>query len=81
MLAALGEQRAAALGLVSMGATACSGLLIDAEEAALDEGMREFGRAFHTIQAERVPTRSVFDLQNFYYNVWKLRATPRSRAW
>ena len=79
--AALGEERSAALGLLAMGSHACGGLLGDEEEAGLEAGMREFGRAFHTIQAEQVPGRSVFDLQNYYYNVWKLRSTPRSRAW
>lgn len=134
--ATLGEERAAAMGLLAMGAGACP--LTAEDEAALEAGMLEFGREFHTIRLELVPTRSVFDLQvtaaplagggggrrprqmrrrrhrlrsvhacprpswypvaaaghtapqlaasclcaqNFYYNVWKLRATQRSRDW
>lgn len=67
--AALGRERSAALGLLSMGCAAFGGLLNETEEAALEAGMREFGRAFHTIQAELLPGRSVFDLQNYYFNV------------
>ena len=78
---ALGPQRAAALGLLSAGAAACAGLLGGGEEAALEAGMREFGRAFHTIRAELLPGRTPFDLHNYYYNVWKLRATPAAAAW
>ncbi|KAL4458270.1 hypothetical protein ABPG75_013135 [Micractinium tetrahymenae] len=75
----LGEERAAAMGLLSMGSGACS--LTAEEEAGLEAGMLEFGREFHTIRLEHVPTRSVFDLQNYYFNVWKLQATQRSKDW
>ena len=77
----LGDERAAAMGLLAMGASAHAGLLSSEEEAALEAGMREHGRAFHAIQKEFVPRVRVPDLQNYYFNVWKLRATPRSRAW
>lgn len=77
----LGEERSAALGLLAMGSDAHQGLLSDEEEATLEAGMREFGRAFHTIQLENVPSRTVFELIDYYYNVWKLHRTPRSRAW
>lgn len=79
--ASLGPHRAAALGLLSCGADALRGLLSEGEEAALEAGMREFGRAFHTIRAELLPGRTPFDLHNYYYNVWKLRATPAAAAW
>lgn len=59
--AVLGDERAAAVGLLSMGSTAYS--LTAEEEAALEAGMREFGRDFRTIRLEHVPTRSVHDLQ------------------
>ena len=67
--AALGPERAAPMGLLSCGAAACCALLNETEEAALEAGMREFGRAFHTIRAELLPGRTVFELQNYYYNV------------
>ncbi|PRW59696.1 hypothetical protein C2E21_1393 [Chlorella sorokiniana] len=79
--AALGAERAAAMGVLSSGAAAFSQLLNDTEEAAFEAGMREFGRTFHTIRAEMLPERTVFDLQNYYFNVWKLQATPRAKAW
>lgn len=69
------------MGLLAMGADACAGLLSEEEEAGLEAGMRELGRAFHAIHLEHVPTRTQYQLQSHYYNVWKLRATPRSRAW
>ncbi|KAI7840162.1 hypothetical protein COHA_005945 [Chlorella ohadii] len=78
---ALGQERAAAMGVLSSGAAAYSQLLNETEEAAFEAGMREFGRTFHTIQAEMLPSRTVFDLQNYYFNVWKLQATPRAKAW
>jgi hypothetical protein len=126
LVSAMGAERAAAAGLLAMGSAACALLLSGEEEAAVEAGMREHGRAFRRIREERVPARSVLDLQNFYYNVssswlhapaararmllgwlpgslwpagqpatglgltmppsacmqvWKLRATPRSRAW
>lgn len=65
----LGPARAAAMGLLACGAGAYSALLSEGEEAALEAGMREFGRAFHTIRAELLPGRTVFDLQNYYFNV------------
>ncbi len=67
--AALGQVRAAAMGVLSSGAAAYSQLLNETEEAAFEAGMREFGRTFHTIQAEMMPSRTVFDLQNYYFNV------------
>lgn len=76
--AALGPERAAALGLLACGAAACSALLSETEEAALEAGMREFGRAFHTIRAELLPGRTVFELQNYYYNV---RWVSVGRGW
>ena len=66
---ALGAEHAAAMGLLSSGASAYSQLLNDTEEAAFEAGMREFGRTFHTIRAEMLPSRTVFDLQNYYFNV------------
>ncbi|KAI3435695.1 hypothetical protein D9Q98_001753 [Chlorella vulgaris] len=81
LVAALGDARAAAMGLLCMGAEARGSQLSDAEEAGFEAGMREFGRAFHSIRQELVPGRTVAQLQSYYYNVWKLRATPRSRAW
>jgi hypothetical protein len=77
----LGEERSAALGLLAMGADAYAGLLSDGEEAALEAGMREHGRAFRRLATLAVPGRSAFELQNYYYNVWKLRASARSSAW
>lgn len=49
------------MGLLAMGAGACS--LTAEEEAGLEAGMAEFGREFHAIRLEHVPTRSVFELQ------------------
>ena len=117
---ALGPQRAARMGVLSCGRAAFAGLLSEGEEAALEAGMREFGRAFHTIRAEALPQHTVYDLQvqagrralgwghlharalscsralllpwpptflpplphqNYYFNVWKLQATPRAKEW
>ena len=78
----LGPQRAAAMGLLRMGRAACAGLLSDAQEGELDAGMRALGgHAFGAIQRQRLPDATPFQLHDYYYNVWKLRATPRSRDW
>lgn len=69
LVSAMGAERAAAAGLLAMGSAACALLLSGEEEAAVEAGMREHGRAFRRIREERVPARSVLDLQNFYYNV------------
>lgn len=77
---ALGAERAAAMGVLSSGAAAFSQLLNETEEAAFEAGMREFGRTFHTIQAEMLPSRTVFDLQNMYFNVRVSRVVGRRAA-
>ena len=80
LLAVLGSKVASLLGLDTMG-TAYIGTLSADEETLLHAGLKEHGREFHAVRLEFVPTRTVHELINHYYNVWKLKATPQARHW
>jgi hypothetical protein len=78
--AAVGSLAAISLGLETMG-SCISGSWTEEEEEALCAGMRAYGRDFHAIQSDYVPSRSVHDLIDYYYNVLKLKATQRAVQW
>ena len=46
-------------------------------------GLRRFGKDFHAIcrSMPALAARTGAVLVRYYYGVWKLRATPRARAW
>ncbi len=78
--AVVGSLAAISLGLETMGS--CIGVgWTEEEEEALCAGMRAYGRDFHAIQSDYVPSRSVHDLIDYYYNVLKLKATQRAVQW
>eukprot|EP00887_Chlorella_sp_A99_P006204 scaffold3.g6204.t1 len=81
--AALGPAAARALGLGLAGAMGAAyvGTLSQEEEELMHVGFREHGRAFRAVQREFVPTRTVFELINWYYNVTKNKATAQARQW
>ncbi|GAB4822196.1 hypothetical protein N2152v2_009242 [Parachlorella kessleri] len=78
--AAVGSLAAISLGLETMG-SCIGGSWTEEEEEALCAGMRAYGRDFHAIQSDYVPSRSVHDLIDYYYNVLKLKATRRAVQW
>ena len=69
-----------ALGLEGMGA-GYAARFGDEEEAALHSGLAAYGRDFHAISQDYAPTLTPASLAGYYYNVLKLRATPRAVAW
>lgn len=71
---------APALGLEGMGA-GYAARFGEEEEAALHSGLAAYGRDFHGISQDYVPALSPASLAGYYYNVLKLRATPRAVAW
>lgn len=78
--AAVGSLAAISLGLETMG-TCIRASWTEEEEEALALGLRAYGRDFHAIQQDYVPTRTVHDLVDYYYNVWKLKATRQAVQW
>lgn len=81
LVGVLGANTSTALGLRTMGAAPCAPLLDGWAQAAFGQGLHAHGREFSALRAEHLPGMPVGTLVTYYYDVWKLRATPMAERW
>ncbi len=53
----------------------------DEEIEQFHKGISAVGRDFVKLQRTYLPERALYEVVEFYYNVWKLKWLPISRAW
>lgn len=53
----------------------------DEEVEQFHKGITAVGRDFVKLQRVYLPDRALYEVVEFYYNVWKLKQLPVSRGW